>query len=183
MSRERVAGKVVREIKQGRPFGSPARQVAVTLLRTGDVLHHAIESALRPSGVSPEQYNVLRILRGSDAPGVPCVEIAQRMIARSPNLTRMIDKMVSKGLAERQRIDGDRRVVRISITPEGRRLLVELDAAVDTVLGRLASLKPAQLAALVALLDEVRERLAIPTVREAAGRRKDRVRSDSREEA
>ncbi|HET7293564.1 MAG TPA: MarR family transcriptional regulator [Vicinamibacteria bacterium] len=174
---------MAREIRQTRPFSSPARQLAVTLMRTGEVMRHAVESALRPRGVSPEQYNVLRILRGAEAPGVPCLEIAQRMIARSPNITRMMDKMVAKGLARRQRVEGDRRVVLISITADGRRLLGDLDGAVEAVLGRLSSMKPAQLAELVALLDEVRERLATPTARESAGRKRVQAVSTAEEEA
>ena len=104
-------GKVSDEIKQERPFDRPEREVAVTLLRTGEVLRHAVESVLRPWDVSPEQYNVLRILHGAKEGGHPALEIARRMIARSPNITRMIDKMVAKGLTNRERVDSDRRVV------------------------------------------------------------------------
>src|SRR5262245_22723993 len=183
MPRERTSGRVVGEIKQTRPFRSPARQLAVTLMRTGDVLRHAIDSALRPWGVSPEQYNVLRILRGAEEPGLPTLEIAQRMIARSPNMTRMIDKMVARKLAGRERVESDRRVVRIAITPEGKRLLEDLDEAIERVLARLASLNPTRLASLVELLDDVRERLATPTVRESVSRKKDQAGQGTREEA
>jgi DNA-binding MarR family transcriptional regulator len=162
----RAAGRISREIRQTRPFGSLEREATVTLLRTGDVLHHAVESALRPWGVSPEQYNVLRILRGADERGLPCLEVAERMLARSPNMTRLIDKLVAKGLAERHAREADRRVVRISATPRARALLAELDPAVEAVTAKLASIAPERLKALVDVLDAVRERLAIPTVRE-----------------
>lgn len=160
--------KVSDEIKQERPFDRPEREVAVTLLRTGDVLRHAVESALRPWEVSPEQYNVLRILRGAKEGGYPALEIARRMVARSPNITRMIDKMVAKGLTHRQRVESDRRVVRISITPAGRRVLGELDQAVNRLLARLSFMSPAQTRALLGQLNAVRERLGVPTAREGS---------------
>jgi DNA-binding MarR family transcriptional regulator len=162
-------GRISAEIRQKRPFTRPERELAVTLLRTGDVMRHAVESALRPWGVSPEQYNVLRILRGAEEQGLPTLEIAERMVARSPNITRLIDKMAAKGLAERHTVESDRRVVRISVTPRGRGLLMELDEAVESMLAKLGAIEPGRLRALVGLLDVVREKLAVPTAREAMG--------------
>jgi DNA-binding MarR family transcriptional regulator len=164
-------GTVAAEIRQSRPFASPEREASVTLLRTGDVLRHAVESALRPWGISNEQYNVLRILKGADAQGLPTLEIAERMVARSPNITRLIDKMAAKGLAERHQVEGDRRVVRVTATPEGRRTLDALDQAIEGMLAKLSPLGPSQLRSLVKLLDAVRQRLAVPTVREGIARK------------
>jgi len=163
-----AAGTLSAEIAQARPFSSLEREAAATLLRTGDVLRHAVECALRPWGVSPEQYNVLRILRGADADGLPTLEIAERMLARSPNITRLIDKMTGSGLAERRPMPGDRRVVRVVATAQGRKVLAELDEAIEGMLGKLAPFPPARLRTLVKLLDDVRGRLAIRTAREAA---------------
>jgi DNA-binding MarR family transcriptional regulator len=175
MSGERkrpAGGRVAGEIRQTRPFAQPDRELAVTLLRTSDVLHHAVESALRPWGVSPEQYNVMRILQGAGPEGLPTLEIADRMIARAPNVTRLIDKMVDKGLARRERSQGDRRVVRISATAESSRLLADLNEAVDALLdARLGGLRVRDLKSLTAQLDEVRARLTVPTAREAVGGR------------
>jgi DNA-binding MarR family transcriptional regulator len=164
-------GKIAAEIRQSRPFDSAAREMAVTLIRTGDVLQHAVESALRPFDISPAQYNVLRILRGARPEGLPCLEMAARMVARSPNITRLVDKMVAKGLAERHAIPGDRRVVRISATARGRALLGRLEPAIEATLAKVKSLPARDLQALTRLLDAVRERLAIPTVREGAERK------------
>jgi DNA-binding MarR family transcriptional regulator len=164
-------GRVSAEIRQNRPFASPEREAAVTLQRTADVMRHAVESALRPWGVSPEQYNVLRILRGAAAEGLPTLEIAERMVARSPNITRLIDKMAAHGLAERHAVESDRRVVRISATARGRSLLGELDEALDAMLSKLSPIKSNDLRTLVTLLDAVRERLAIPTARESLARK------------
>src|SRR5262245_28370656 len=172
----RGVGRISGEIRQARPFASVEREASATLLRTGDVLHHAVESALRPWGVSPEQYNVLRILRGAEGQGLPTLEIAQRMLARSPNITRLIDKMAAKGLAERHAQPADRRVVRIAATTRGRSLLAELDGAVEGVLAKLSAIEPERLETLVTLLDAVRERLAIPTAREGLQRTQEKGR-------
>jgi DNA-binding MarR family transcriptional regulator len=165
------SGAIVSEIRQTRPFASLEREASVTLLRTGDVLRHAVESALRPWGLSPEQYNVLRILKGADEQGLPTLEIAERMLARSPNITRLIDKMDGKGLAQRRHVEGDRRVVLVSATPQGRKLLEDLDRAIEAMLAKLSSLEASQLRTLVELLDAVRQRLAVPTVREGLARK------------
>lgn len=165
-------GRIAKEIRQTRPFTTPAREMAVTLIRTGDVLRHAVESALRPWGISPEQYNVLRILRGAEGGGLPTLEIAERMVARSPNITRLVDKMVAKGLAERKAPEKDRRVVRISATARGRALLGELDEAIETTLRKVSCIEDDDMAVLVRLLDDVRERLVVPTAREGAARKR-----------
>ena len=167
-----AVGRIAAEIRQSRPFDSLAREMAVTLLRTGDVLRHAVEHSLRPFGASQEQFNVLRILRGAGGGGLPTLEIAQRMVSRSPNITRLVDKMVVKGLAERHPVAHDRRVVRITATPEGLALLARLDEAIDALLSRLGALEPGVMKALVAHLDTVRERLAVPTAREEAAKKK-----------
>jgi DNA-binding MarR family transcriptional regulator len=165
-------GTVAAEIRQSRPFASPEREASVTLLRTGDVLRHAVESALRPWGLSNEQYNVLRILKGAGAAGLPTLEIAERMVARSPNITRLIDKMAAKGLAERHQVEGDRRVVRVNATAQGLKTLEKLDQAIEALLGKLSPLGPSRMKSLVKLLDAVRQRLAVPTVREGIARKR-----------
>jgi DNA-binding MarR family transcriptional regulator len=164
-------GTIAGEIRQSRPFATLEREASVTLLRTGDVMRHAVESALRPWGISPEQYNVLRILKGAEDQGLPTLEIAERMLARSPNITRLIDKMAAKGFAERRPVEGDRRVVRVSATPLGRKTLEKLDQAIEAMLAKLSPLGPRQLKSLVELLDAVRQRLAVPTVREGTARK------------
>jgi len=170
-STKRSIGTISEEIRQTRPFEHPEREASVTLLRTGDVMRHAVESALRPWGVSPEQYNAMRILRGAGDQGLPTLEIANRMVARSPNITRLIDKMAAKGLAERHPGQNDRRVVRISVSARGRSLLEELDQAIEAMLAKLTPIGPGRLKTLVVLLDTVRELLAIPTAREGAARK------------
>src|SRR5262245_37608673 len=121
--------KIYGEIRQKRPFARPEHELAVVLLRTGDVLHHSVDRALAPWGLSNEQYNALRILRGAGEAGHPTLEISRRLVSRSPNITRLLDKLIAKGLARRERDAADRRQAVIHITPKGSELLGRCDGA------------------------------------------------------
>jgi DNA-binding MarR family transcriptional regulator len=105
------------------------------------------------------QYNALRILRGAGEGGLPCGGLAERMIHRVPDVTRLLDRLEARGLVRRRRESEDRRVVRAWITDKGRQWIAPLDAALvelhQTQLGHLGERKLKQL---VRLLDEVRER-------------------------
>lgn len=118
------------EIKQTRPFSSPEQEAFLSLGRTWAVLEHAMAEALKPHGITPTQYNVLRILRGAGEAGLCRSEIIERMIARVPDATRLLDRMEAVALVERERSEEDRRFVTTRITEAGLRLLVELDATI-----------------------------------------------------
>lgn len=105
------------------------QELFVVLQRAADRLLHDTQAVLKPSGLSAQQYNVLRILRGAMGP-LNCSEIAGRMINRDPDMTRLLDRLESKGWIERLRDGADRRVVLASITPEGLALLAGLDGPV-----------------------------------------------------
>jgi DNA-binding MarR family transcriptional regulator len=105
-------------------------EVFVSLLRTADALARGAEGVLKPSGLSPTQYNVLRILRGAGEQGLPCREVGCRLISRDPDITRLLDRMESRGWISRARETEDRRVVKTRITAEGLRILATLDAPV-----------------------------------------------------
>jgi DNA-binding MarR family transcriptional regulator len=150
-------GKIYDEIKQSKPFERPAQEAAIALLRTADILRARVEAALLPHGVSPEQYNVLRILRGAPDQSLPTLEIASRMIARSPNITRLIDKLVRKKLVSRCDHERDRRIVVVKLTPQGLDFVHTVTAAVDdTDAGALKGLTKVQVETLIDLLDAVR---------------------------
>ena len=155
------------EIRQGKPFARPEPELAVVLLRTGDVLHHSIDRALSPHGVTNEQYNALRILRGAGEEGQPTLEIARRLISRSPNITRLVDKLIEKGLARRDRSAQDRRQAVVRITPAGLKLTAQCDRAIDSVLGKLRCLSDAEMKTAVGLLDRIRGAVAVSTVQES----------------
>jgi DNA-binding MarR family transcriptional regulator len=141
------------EIKQQRPFRSLEEEVALNLLRTANDLAQGLAAPLRETDLTGTQYNVLRILRGAGKNGLPCGEIAGRMITRDPDITRLLDRLERRGLARRERDATDRRVVLTRITAEGLRLLARLDAPVDAantrLLGHLGARKLRQLAALL----------------------------------
>ena len=145
------------EIKQKKPFASVQEEVLLALQRTTDQLAAPMHEILRQANLSSSQYNVLRILRGSVGEPLPCGEISERMVRRDPDLTRLLDRLESRGLVTRTRGVDDRRVVRAEITEEGLRLLAELDRPVtETVKGALAHVSPARLTLLLEILEEAR---------------------------
>ena len=147
------------EIKQAKPFSSLEEEALLSLQRTADQLQWRIFEPLKPYGVSPTQYNALRILRGAKEQGRSCSEIAERMINRDPDITRLIDRLERRGLVQRAREKKDRRVVTARITPAGLELLKELDRPVEEfnrkMLGHLGEQK---LKRLIKLLGVARER-------------------------
>src|SRR5580658_8882768 len=106
-------------------------RVFVRLMRAADALSRGAEALLKPHGLSGTQYNILRILRGAGENGLACREIGCRLISRDPDITRLLDRMESRGWIARAREAEDRRVVKTRITAEGLRLLSELDEPVD----------------------------------------------------
>jgi MarR family transcriptional regulator, organic hydroperoxide resistance regulator len=146
-----------REIRQKRPFRSPAQEAVLGLLRTADVVRRLIARSLEPYDVTPQQYNVLRILRGAGAEGLPTLTIGERMLEDSPGVTRLIDRLIAKGLVSRERSTEDRRQVLCRITQAGLDLLVQIDALVE---GRdeeaVRVLTPDEQKELIRLLDRIR---------------------------
>jgi DNA-binding MarR family transcriptional regulator len=118
------------EIKKRNPFDSLEQEVFLNLLHTADRLSRDFEPLLRSSGLSPNQYNVLRILRGAGE-GLACGEIVGRMITRDPDMTRLLDRIEVQRLITRRRPTRDRRMVITEITRKGLTLLARLDATVQ----------------------------------------------------
>jgi len=118
---------VAKEIKQKKPFSSLEEETYVALLRTTDALSFGAIELFKDYSISPTQYNVLRILRGSEPCGRRCGEIAERMVTRDPDITRLLDRMEKSGWITRKRDQGDRRVVVTKITPKGLDLLKQMD--------------------------------------------------------
>lgn len=164
--RSRPVSRIYSEIRQTRPFERVDQELAVALIRTGDVFQHGVARALAPLGVSHEQYNALRILRGAGEEGHPTLEISRRLISRSPNITRLLDKLIEKDLARRDRNDEDRRRAIVRITPAGREFLKKCDRVVDGAVGKLGCLSRKESILLIGFLDRIREAVAVPTVME-----------------
>jgi len=113
-------------------IGSPEESAYLDLLRTADVLTRGAIGVLKTEDLSLTQYNVLRILRGSPQ-GLPCGEIASRMITRDPDVTRLLDRMEKRGLISRNRETRDRRQVTTRVTPEGLKLVDRMDEPVQKI--------------------------------------------------
>jgi DNA-binding MarR family transcriptional regulator len=145
---------------QRRRAACPEEAAFLELFRTTDMLSRGLITVLKNEDVSANQYNVLRILRGSHE-GLPCGEIASRMITRDPDITRLLDRLEKRGLISRCRETRDRRMVMARITPEGLKLLARLDEPVQLAHRRqLGHLGRRRLGALTQLLTAARSRLA-----------------------
>jgi DNA-binding MarR family transcriptional regulator len=149
--------KLKEEIKQRKPFPTVQEEAILALMRTADQMAAAPVPALRAANLSLSQYNVLRILRGAGDEGLPCGEISERMIRRDPDLTRLLDRLETRGLVSRARGTSDRRVVRASITADGLALLAELDEPVEIATREtLAHVNEERLRTLLEILEEIR---------------------------
>jgi DNA-binding MarR family transcriptional regulator len=148
------------EIRQTKPFQSLEEEAALNLLRTTDALVRQKVEMLKAWSLSPTQYNALRILRGAGAEGVTCGELSERMLTKDPDVTRLIDRLDTRGLITRGRHDADRRVVRTRITQAGLDLLAELDGPTRKLSKeQLGHLDEKQLRQLIELLELAREPL------------------------
>ncbi|TXK45757.1 MarR family transcriptional regulator [Pontibacter qinzhouensis] len=112
-------------------FRSPFQKAYLNILFTGNWLEARVESLIKPFGISPEQYNVLRILRGQQGKPINLFEVQERMLSRMSNATRLVEKLRLKELVTREVCVHNRRKVEISITPKGLRLLDKLDPLVE----------------------------------------------------
>ena len=150
-------GGLQAEIAQRRPFHSMKAEVAVSILRTAALIERHFAQVVAQSGITVQQYNVLRILRGAGDEGIPTLVIRDRMIHAAPGITRLLDKLEHAGLARRERCSPDRRQVLCYITERGLEVLDQLDEAMrradDEVVGDLDESEQRQL---LKLLERVR---------------------------
>jgi DNA-binding MarR family transcriptional regulator len=122
------------------------------------VLGHALAEAIKPYGVTPTQYNVLRILRGAGDRGLCRNEVRERLVAQVPDVTRLLDRLEEMGLVVRERGAADRRLVTTRITREGLRILERLDTPIlDIHRRQLGHLGERNIRALIALLASARQ--------------------------
>jgi DNA-binding MarR family transcriptional regulator len=155
-----MPGQLQTEIKQTKPFTTLEEEAAVSLARTAALLQHAGEELLGRFEITQTQYNVLRILRGAGPDGLCRTEIAERMINRVPDVTRLLDRMEDAGLVERERGEEDRRFVTARITREGLKILTQLDQPLhDFLETKLSHMGAGKLRALIDLLAEARTEL------------------------
>jgi DNA-binding MarR family transcriptional regulator len=143
--------------KAGCPGATPLEdRTFVALLKASDSLASQADQLMKASGLTSAQYNVLRILRGAGPLGLPCNTIAERMISRDPDMTRLLDRMEKRELITRERQTEDRRVVKARITDEGMKLLKKMDGPIREFHKRqFAHMTSARLKTLMDLLKEV----------------------------
>jgi DNA-binding MarR family transcriptional regulator len=153
-----MSSKLKDEIKQGKPFESLEAEVFLNLVRTADALSRSGEEILKLVGLSLNQYNVLRILRGAGEEGLCCREVAERMITRDPDITRLVDRLERRSLVTRSRDSKDRRIITVRISEAGLKILKDLDRPMDDASrNRLSHMDKEDLRRLSELLEAARE--------------------------
>ena len=146
---------IEQDIKQEK-FENEFHKAAVNLLFTSSWLHNINSGRLKAHDVTPEQYNVLRILRGSQPNALMLAEITSRMIDKSSNATRLVEKLRQKGLVKREICENNRRQVDIYITPKGLEVLSKIDKDPDSMQTTLKKLSKSDAQELNRILDKLR---------------------------
>lgn len=142
---------------KGRLLPRASHEAVVSIVRTADLLSRRTAAVVEPFGVTVQQFNVLRILRGNGSDGLPTLEVGERMIEQTPGVTRLLDRLEAKDLVRRQRCPKDRRQHLCWITPRGLDVLAALDdPIVQSSRTAMKGLTQAQQLDLVALLKAVR---------------------------
>jgi len=150
-------GRLEEEIHQRTPVAAVAERALLNLLRSAALLGQELARFLRPHGLTPAQYNALRILRGAHPETLPCGEVGARLVAPVPDVTRLLDRLAARGLVRRERDPADRRVVRVGITAGGLARLAAVDAPLAAwIRTRLGALSERELDALSGLLERAR---------------------------
>jgi DNA-binding MarR family transcriptional regulator len=144
------------EIKQNKKFTSEFEKLAVNIMYTASWLEARNIQRLKPHGISPQQYNVLRILRGSAPKPLMLGEIAVRMIDKNSNATRLVEKLRLKGLVKREVCENNRRQVDIIITSKGMDLLAAIDKENDSWTKSFRILTESKAKSISDALDEIR---------------------------
>lgn len=138
-------------------FASPAQEAVLNVFATASWVTSEIQATLAPHGITQAQFNVLRILRGRHPEQYTCSQIAERLLDRTPDVTRLLVRLERHGWVDRQRDEQDRRVVRVSITETGLELLQQLDEPVEATTHQIAEhLSDDELETLSSLLERLR---------------------------
>jgi len=146
---------IEQDIKQEK-FVSEHQKAAINILYTGSWLYNINAGFLKKYGITPEQFNVLRILRGQHPKPMMLAEITCRMIDKSSNATRLVEKLRLKGMVKREICAGNRRQVDISITDKGMTLLKKLDSDEPGMMNTLKTISKADALELNRILDKLR---------------------------
>lgn len=152
-----MPSRLAQELGKKQPFALPEQEAFLNLQRTAQALEADFKKLFRKHGLSLTTYNLLRIARGHRPNGVRCSTIRDQLVVRVPDVTRLVDRMVDRGLVERQVDPADARAVLVHITSRGLRLLSRLDKPVEELHRRqLAHMSRGQLDTLNELLQLAR---------------------------
>jgi DNA-binding MarR family transcriptional regulator len=152
-----MAGKLVREIQQTKPFALLEEEAFLNLVRTSEFLQQRISELFKGYQLTPTQYNLLRILRGAGRDGITCSQAGERMVTHDPDVTRLMDRLEARRLILRERSREDRRVVVTRISDEGLALVNSLDQPIEASMKQhLGHLGRPKLEQLVDLLESLR---------------------------
>jgi len=144
--------------RKRRRFDTPEQEAYLNLWRTYDLLRSIEDGLFATFGLSAQQYNALRLLRGEHPGTLPTLALASRLVTQAPDITRLLDKLHDRGLVERERPADNRRVVMVGVTPAGLALLDELAPAVRAChASQLGHLGPEEMNTLVDLLRRARD--------------------------
>ena len=141
---------------QTKGFHSEQEKAFVNLIHTAAHFESLFSHFIKEFGLSPQQYNVLRILRGQSPNAILGGELQKRMLHNMSNATRLVDKLVEKGLVDRSKNSNDKRQILVSINKQGLKLLAKLDNEVVNFDEKIMNLPEAQLMVLNLLLDDLR---------------------------
>lgn len=149
--------KIEEEIKQQKKFTDVYEQAVVNIFFTSGWLYNLNAGRLKQYGVTPEQFNVLRILRGAYPKPIMLSEISCRMLDRSSNATRLVEKLRQKNLVKREICPGNRRQVDIMITEAGLAVLTAIDNGCQEWMRSIKSLSTTEASELNRILDKMRD--------------------------
>jgi DNA-binding MarR family transcriptional regulator len=143
------------EIRQSK-FKSPHQKAVLNLLFTANWIQNKQRELFEPFGITGQQYNMLRILRGQQAKPIPAVEIKNRMLDKNSDVSRLLDRLIGKNLVKKNQCPNDKRATDISITETGLELLKDLDAAINNLDSHFLDLSKEEAKQLSDLLDKAR---------------------------
>jgi len=147
---------VVEPVETKQTAHSRYQEVLVLILRAHTYLRESGSREFEDRDITPQQYNVLRILKGAGPAGLPTLDIVERMVERTPGITRLLDRLESKKLVRRERPSGDRRQVLCYVTRSGIDLVDELDAPLKNLSRQLlGELNESELEELASLLEKI----------------------------
>ncbi|MFN5423436.1 MAG: MarR family winged helix-turn-helix transcriptional regulator [bacterium] len=144
------------EIQQFR-FTGENQKALINLMYTYHWVTERLKTILSENDITLQQYNILRILRGSDPKPLSTLNIRERMLDKMSDTSRIVDRLMLKGLVDKKNSKADKRLVDVSITEEGKKLLEDIDKKDDAMTGIIGNLNQDELMKLNQILDKLRE--------------------------